>query len=136
MLKMKHYEYTSLPTIPNPAYLAGIITRDVGVECIGIVQQHFRDTLVVTMARELTSDEKTMLDSIIASPPEPVSTYEYSRITIDDVEREVGIRPIVFNIDPVTGVAICHFDTTLTSEQETKLEALLRTPMKFKRRKP
>jgi len=133
---MERYEYSPIPKIPNLAYFRAKIEKDLGLKILGLTLQHFRDTLVIQFERALTDEEKSKLDGLIASPPAPVSHYEMTVLSPEDVEREIGIRPVLLTVDPTTGTAICHFDTTLTPEQETLLETLLRSPMRFKRRKP
>jgi len=133
---VERYEYSPIPDIPDDSYFIRIVSRDVGVRCIGMTKQHFKDTLIIYFERALTSAEKSILDGLVASPPAPVAMYEFSPLTPEDVEAEIGIKPVILAIDPATGTATCHFDTTLTATQEAALEALLRVPMRFKRRKP
>jgi len=126
------YEYTG--KLNDPFYFRVLCGKVVGLSPMGITS--YPDRFIIWFERELTSEEKSKLDGLVTENPVPVSTYEISPITLDDVEREIGVRPVTLMIDPTTGTATCHFDTTLTLEQEAKLEALLRSPMKFKRRKP
>jgi len=130
------YEYSPIPVIPDLAYFRDVIIREIPVRLIGIVTQIFRDTLVIQFETALTPEQKDTLDSLIASPPSPVSEYELCFLTPEDIEAEIGVRPVSLEIDPTTRLARCKFDTTLTPTQETMLEALLRSPIKFKRRKP
>jgi len=133
---MERYEYSPIPKIPDVSYFRAKIEKDLGLSVIGLTLQNFRDTLVVQFERPLTDVEKSKLDGLIASPPAPVSHYEFSPLTPEDIETEIGVRPVLLMIDPTTGTATCHFDTTLTPEQEALLEALLRSPMRFKKRTP
>jgi len=132
-VKPVNYEYLVL--LKNPGYVMSLIEARIGVRVIGIARAH-TDRPIIQLERELTDDEKAILDSIIAENPEPASIYELSPLTPEDVEAEVGIKPVIVQVDPAMGTARVCFDTTLAPEQEALLEALLRAPMKFKRRKP
>jgi len=132
VIRPKGYEYTGV--LKAPAYFRKLVERELGLPVLGITSTPTK--FIIFFERDLTDVEKATLDSLVAENPVPVSEYEFSRITEDDVETEIGVRPVLLTIDPITGMARVYFDTTLTLEQEAKLEASLRVPMRFKRRKP
>jgi len=120
----------------DPYYFWRLIERRIGVTVHGIANYPRVGEIGIDLDRELTPDEKAKLDSLVAENPVPTSEYEAFPLTPEDVEAEIGVRPVFIAVDPATGMARCKFDTTLTLEQEAKLEALLRILIKFKRRKP
>jgi len=125
------YEYRVI--LRHRGYFRALVNRRIG-GVIGLTT--YPDRFIIQFDRVLTDVEKAELDSLVAENPVPAAIYEVSPITEGDIETEIGVRPIVCSIDPLTGRAICFFDTTLTPEQESLLEASLRVPMRFKRRKP
>jgi len=128
---MERYEYVG--KLRDSVYFRALVSQRVA-PCIGLTE--YPDRFIIYFEKALTSEQKAMLDSLVAENPVPVSTYELRFLDESDIETEIGVRPVMISIDPMTGAIICHFDTTLTLEQETMLEALLRSPMRFKRRKP
>jgi len=126
------YRYEYVGTLKDSAYFLALTEREIGIRALGITI--YPDKFTLHFPRELTTEEKSRLDSLVAENPVPTSEYEISPVTPDDVEREIGVRPIILTIDPATGTARVQFDTTLTLEQEALLEALLRAPMRFKRK--
>jgi len=124
------YEYTVL--LKDPRYFSELFYKRTGIR-ITVTSYPPLTRTIINSPKELTPEEKSILDSLVAENPVPVSTYELLPVTPDDIEIEIGVRPVILIIDPTTGTATCHFDTTLTPEQEAMLEALLRSPMKFKR---
>jgi len=130
----KGYQYEV--RLRDTPYFRALVDRDVATSdnpCLGITEYPDR-RIIVWFDKKLTTTQKRKLDSLVNANPVPASVYIFSPITPEDVEADVGVKPVKIDYFPEVGTIICYFDTTLTSDQETKLEALLRSPMKFKRR--
>jgi len=117
----------------DSSFVRGVIERDVGLSC-RITTHWVEKAIVIYFDRKLTPEEKAKLNAIMASPPTPVSSYELKPLRPEDVEREIGVRPARLTINLTTGECDAQFDQELTATQEAKLEALLRSPMKFRKR--
>jgi len=129
---MRPFKYEYIGTLRDPRYFRDLVAERLGISPPGITT--YADRFVIWADVELTPEQKTMLDSLVGENPVPTAVYEIAPVSKDDVEAEVGIRPVFLYVDPATGEAICQFDTTLTPEQEAKLEELLRSPMRFKKK--
>jgi len=127
------YEYSG--RLREPRYFIQLLKlRGIPATCLGVTS--YRDRFVIFFDRELTPDEKAILDSLVAENPEPVAIYRLAPLTPDDVEREVGARPVYMKIAP-EGFVELQFDRGLTATQETKLEECLAKGIaRFKRIKP
>jgi len=87
-----------------------------------------RQELIVWTERDLTSDEKSKLDSLIAGKLEPEAVYQFGPIGLEDeVEKAVGVRPVRVIDHPDAARTAIFFDRRLTAEQEAKLEAFMRS---------
>jgi hypothetical protein len=124
------YEY-KLPPRFDPHYLRAILEREFPGALLGWCETPTE--IRFDFARELTPAEKAKLDSIMASPPMPVARYAWDALDVDDVEREVGVRPVRLDVDLERDVIIVDFDRPLTPEQEMKLAMALRSQRRFKK---
>jgi len=136
MIQIRKYVYRG-KVLTDAVFIQELISRDIA-PCLGITTYPRGSKFmpeggcVVHFDRELTDAEKAALDSLIDRNPTPTAEYVLDTITADDVEREVGVRPIVFRVTP-EGFVKAKFDKALTPDQESKLEACLSKPMRFRR---
>jgi len=133
---MVTYSYP-LPKEFDPYFLRSILEREFPEKFIGWSETPTQ--IRIDFTEELTVEEKTILDSIIASPPMPASIYEYGCLDLEDeIEKTVGVRPVRVDFDEATGRARIYFDTTLTDTQEKALEGFMKSLRRgiLKRRKP
>jgi len=115
-------------------YVINMVAREVGKPVLGMTET--QDERIVFFDSELTPEQKAKLDSIMNNPPKPVRRYEYGIIDLEElIESELGVRPVRVNFDPRTNNITVDFDKDLTIEQEKKLEAILKSPHRLKRRK-
>jgi len=112
-------------------FVRAIIERDVAKPVLGITERN--EEIVVYFESELTSAQKLKLDAIMASPPTPVR-YSVELITPEDVEAEVGVKPVRIDIDPTSGLGRIDFEVELTSAQLSKLKTLLASPKKLRKK--
>jgi AraC-like DNA-binding protein len=125
-----------LPAKFDPYYLRAILQREFGVNFLGWSET--LNEIRIDFARELTADEKSKLDSLIANPPMPAAVYEFGAIDLaDEIEKAIGVRPVLVDYDEATDRGRIMFDKALTSTQEAALQTFiqgLRTKRIFKRR--
>jgi hypothetical protein len=131
------YRY-KLPAKFDPHYLYAIMQREFGANFLGWSETPTE--IRIDFARELTADEKSKLDSLIANPPMPAAVYEFGVIDLaDEIEKAVGVKPVLAEWDETTDRARIMFDKTLTAAEEASLKGLLETiraKRVLKRRKP
>jgi hypothetical protein len=126
------YEYSGVE-LADPSYFVEVAKGRLG-QLVSVTIYPAERRIVVQTERELAPSEKSMLDSLVMSNPVPASTYEYGPVDAGDVEREVGVRPVLFSYEPASRTARLSFDRALTPEQEAKLSALLEKPMRLRKR--
>jgi len=129
---MATYSYP-LPKKFDPYYLRSMLEKEFPGIFAGWSETPKK--IRIDFIRTLTPTEKSKLDLIIASPPLPATIYELSPITPEDVEKEVGVRPVRIDYDSTTGQARVYFDRALTPDEEAKLEACLKKPLRFRKRR-
>jgi hypothetical protein len=126
----------NLPAKFDPYYLRAILQREFPDAFIGWSET--ATEIRIDFARELTADEKSKLDSLIVSPPMPAAVYEFGAIDLaDEIEKAVGVRPVLVDYDEERDRGRIMFDKALTTTQEAALQTFiqgLRTKRIFKRR--
>jgi len=86
-----------------------------------------RQELIVWTERDLTSDEKSKLDSLIAGKLEPEEVYQFGPIDLESkIEKAIGVRPVRVIDHPDVARTVIFFDKALTAAQERALEAFLK----------
>jgi hypothetical protein len=132
---MPRYNY-KLPAKFDPSYLYAVLAREFGANFLGWSETPTE--IRIEFAKELTADEKAKLDSLIANPPMPVAVYEFGAIDLaDEIEKAVGVRPVLVDYDEERDRGRIMFDKALTTTQEAALQTFiqgLRTKRIFKRR--
>jgi hypothetical protein len=115
-----------LPARPfNPSYLRGLLEREFKGALIGWCETP--NEIRFDFSRELTPEEKSRLDAIMAGPPTPASSYEFGAADLyEEAERQVGARPVFIEYDEATGRGRAMFDVELTPEQEARLADFFR----------
>ena len=113
------------------SYVWRLIERDLGVTVLGFTE--YPTETIVNLEKELTANQKAKLDNIMATPPVPVK-YEISLLTPEDVEAEVGVKPVRIDIDPQTGLGTVDFEKELTLGEMGKLKACLAKLKRFRKR--
>jgi len=111
-------------------YAQALVEKKVGVRIIGATETG--DTLILFFERALTDEERVALEKLMENPPYPEHRFEVKPITEDDVERAVGVRPILLSVDNVAGrIVRIAFEKRLTSEQVLKLKQMWSEALKF-----
>jgi hypothetical protein len=120
---MPRYHYRK-PASFDSEYLGIVLRKEFGNDFLGWSET--RDEMRIEFRRELKPDEKSKLDEIIANPPTPAAVYEFGAVNIEDeIEREIGVRPVYVRGDQRSGVYRIIFDKPLTQAQENALSNLL-----------
>ena len=113
------------------SYVWRIIERDLGVAVLGFTE--YPEETIVHFEADLTPEQKAKLDAVIASPPTP-ARYEIALLTPEDVEAEVGVKPVRIDIDSATGLGTIDFEKELTLGERGKLKACLAKLKRFRKR--
>lgn len=119
---MAEYEYKK--TEPwNAPYVREVITREIAPP---LFIRSRADRIIVHFDRELTPEQKARLDSIMSSPRVPRAEYEFGMVGLEEeIEREIGVRPVRATWDELRGRGTLQFDRELTPEQEAGLKRVL-----------
>jgi hypothetical protein len=132
---MVTYRY-KLPVKFDAYYLRAILQKEFGAKFLGWSETPTE--IRIEFAGDLTDAEKSKLDSLIASPPMPAAVYEFGVIDLaDEIEKAIGVRPVLAEYDEATNRGRIMFDKTLTSTQEAALQTFIQglsTKRIFKRR--
>jgi hypothetical protein len=120
---MPRYHYRK-PGSFDSEYLGVVLRKEFGDNFLGWSETP--SEMRIEFRRELTPEEKSKLDSIIANPPTPAAVYEFGDFDIEDeIERTIGVRPVHVRGDSRTGTYRIIFDRPLTQDQEKALSNLL-----------
>lgn len=126
------YEFP-VPKVWDAVFVRSVIERELGVSVLGITETPHKT--MIFFERELTTNQKAKLDSIMANPPQPVR-YEYGAIDLEElIETELGVKPVRVSVDEQTNHAVIDFEKPLTDVQEAKLKTIMTTLRRLKRRK-
>jgi len=126
---MSHYSYT-YPLVEVP-FLQDLIEERVGIRPIGISGIPAEDKTVIYFERELTSAEKSTLDSLMDScRTTPPTLYQYSQQADlgdakADIEATTGVKPLRAELDDQGRLMSVVFERELTSREEDSLKPLL-----------
>jgi len=115
---LKQYEFPKVPR--DPKYLGAILARNL----LGY-RGHtlYRDRIRVYFDRELSPDEVSRLRGLVESDPVAPVVYEFGSLDpADEVERIVGVRPVIAEWDPTRKTGRFVFEAPLTRTQEGFLE--------------
>jgi len=107
-----------------------MIEHKVGVRMLGATETPNEVTLF--FERELNEEEQKLLSSLMENPPYPEHRFEVKEFTKDDIEKIIGVRPVLLSIDPSTGrIVRVAFEKKLSPEQVSKLKGLWRNCLKL-----
>lgn len=119
---MKSYEFSRVPR--DPKYLGAIVARE-----LPGYRGHtlYRDRIRIYFDRELSSDEENRLRGLIESDLTAPAVYEFGSLDpADEIERVVGVRPVITEWDSTRKTGRFVFETPLTRTQEGLLEEAIR----------
>lgn len=112
------------------SYMQAMIQYKLGVRILGATIRG--DEVILFFERELTAEEQRLLSDLMADPPYPEHRFEVKYITEDDIEREIGARPVLLDVDRATGrITRIAFEKRLSPAQVWKLRMLWNRGIRF-----
>ena len=122
MAVVKTYKYR-LPERFDPHYLRAVLEREFGEAFLGWSETPTE--IRIDFSRELSPEERERLDRIMERPPLPVEKYVVEPVSPEDIELEVGVRPVMVSVDLRAGTCVIDFDRPLSPAQRARLEEVL-----------
>lgn len=127
---IRPYSYRFKTPLKWDAYVQALIEHKVGVRMLGATETS--DEVILFFERELNEQERKLLASLMENPPYPEHRFEVKELTKDDIERIIGVRPVLLSIDFSTGrIVRIAFEKKLSPEQVSKLKDLWRNSLKL-----